>query len=78
MCEQCFPDTELELMHEVDDHHPEDVKRLSKLLKERILYGIQSDATDRQMRKVLTATGTEDVDLSIPPTLVPATACPNL
>ena len=52
MCEQRFPDTELKLVHEVDDHHPGDVKRLPKPLNERILYGIPLDTIDWQVRKV--------------------------
>jgi hypothetical protein len=78
MSEQHFPDAEFELVHKVNHHHSGNVKLFSKPLEEGILFSIQQDTVSWRPRKALTTVGTEDVDLSIPSTPVPATACPSL
>ena len=78
VCEQCFPDTEFKFMHEVNNHHLGNIKFISEPLKEGVLSHIWSDVINQLQRRVLTIVGTEDVDLSMLSTPVPATACPNL
>jgi len=76
--EQGFPDTKFEFMHEVNNHHPGNIKISPELLEEGILSHIRLDVVDQLRRRALTTVGTEDVDLRTPSTPAPATACPNL
>ena len=42
VCKEGFPDAKFKFVHEVDDHHPGNIKIFSNPLKKGILYHIWS------------------------------------
>ena len=75
--EQCLPDTELELVQKVDNHHLGNIKFLPRPFEpfaEGILWHAVNHTHWRWRKTSLTMVGTEDVNLSRASTRAPATA----
>ena len=80
MCEQCLPDTEFKLVHQINNHHLGEIESIPRQLKP-LAKGILSHARSGHGLTVgeawLTRVGTDDVALSRPLTRAPATAWPT-